>query len=64
MHFQELIKQAKTEGVNLVLTFDPYAEYETDQLGYCPSESFGIFRHLIPLGYVFADGTVTLENRE
>jgi len=67
MRFQEVIKQAEAEAIknkiNLVLTFDPYAEYETDQFGYCPSEAVGIFKHLITLGHVFADGVVTLNNR-
>ena len=36
---------AKNDGIRMIVTFDQYAEYETDQWGYIPAAAKSIFSH-------------------
>jgi len=66
MHFQTLLKQAREEaeqgGIELALYLDPVAEYETDQLGYCPTMALELFPYYVIVGYVSPTGDYTLRN--
>jgi len=57
-------KVAASEGVRMVVAFNPYCEYEDDSYTYCPEAAFHIFeRNEVLLATIRPDGTVIEERK-